>query len=406
MGDGYLRQILGLAHSPCSQDSHVRAEIAAALMRGLVVIPVRVGQEGRMPPLPHEHELPEDIRALALHQKHDVAHERFGRDVADLVGAVKGHLVNADEAHLVAAFEALQRGERRIERRTSRGERALLWLGVILLAGGAYLLLEAGTRDPVTLVRAEAPPSPGSGKEKWFRDCTACPEMVVVPPGNFMMGLTDDDRGSDVPQRRVTIALPFGVGRFAVTFDEWDACVAAGGCNGYRPSDAGWGRGRRPVINISWDDAKAYVAWLSRATGKRYRLPSEAEREYVTRAGTTSRYWWGSSISTDQANYNGRGSGGMFRQKTLPVDSFGPNPWGLYQVHGNVYEWTEDCWNESDKGAPADGAAWLTGPCEGRVLRGGFWRAASMGLRAVSRVEATPNMKWDYVGFRVVRNLD
>ena len=145
----------------------------------------------------------------------------------------------------------------------------------------------------------------------------------------------------------------------------WDACVAAGGCNGYKPGDQGWGR-RRPVINVSWDDAKAYVAWLSRATGKPYRLLSEAEREYVTRAGTTTPFWWRPSITTSQANYDGASYsiGFMkceYRKQTLPVNSFQPNPWGLYQVLGNVWEWTEDCWHDSYAGAPADGSAWTSG---------------------------------------------
>jgi formylglycine-generating enzyme required for sulfatase activity len=130
------------------------------------------------------------------------------------------------------------------------------------------------------------------------------------------------------PQRRVTIPRPFAVGSFAVTFAEWDACIADGGCNGYEPKTE-WGRGTLPVINVSWDDAKAYAGWLSRKTGKTYRLLSEAEREYVTRAGTTTAFWWGSSISTSQANYDGRftfagGAKGEFRGKTVPVDSFAP----------------------------------------------------------------------------------
>ena len=136
---------------------------------------------------------------------------------------------------------------------------------------------------------------------------------------------------------------------------------ADGGCNRYTPSDEGWGRGRRPVINVSWDDAKAYVGWLSRKTGKTYRLLSEAEREYVTRAGTTTPFWWGTSISTQQANYNGNytygtGATGVSRRQTVLVDSFQPNPWGLYQVHGNVWEWTEDCWHDNYSGAPSDGS--------------------------------------------------
>jgi formylglycine-generating enzyme required for sulfatase activity len=176
-----------------------------------------------------------------------------------------------------------------------------------------------------------------------FKECDVCPEMVVVPTGSFSMGspTSEKERDSDEgPQRVVTLARPFAAGKFAVTFDEWDACVADGGCNGYRPADQGWGRGRRPVISVSWDDAKAYVAWLSRRTGRTYRLLSEAEREYVARAGTTTPFWWGTSISTGQANYDGNytygGRKGEYRQRTLPVDSFQQNPFGLYQVHGNV----------------------------------------------------------------------
>ena len=148
---------------------------------------------------------------------------------------------------------------------------------------------------------------PGAGKTELFKDCPECPEMVVVPAGSFTMGspASEPERSGDETQVRVTIARPFAVGKFAVTFDEWDACVADGGCNGYRPGDQGWGRGKRPVINVNWDDAKAYATWLSRKTGKTYRLLSEAEREYVTRAGTTTPFWWGSSITPKQANYDG-----------------------------------------------------------------------------------------------------
>ncbi len=167
-----------------------------------------------------------------------------------------------------------------------------------------------------------------------FRDCPNCPEMVVVPAGEFMMGSPENEEGrhsDEGPQHRVRIAQPFAVGRFEVTFDEWDACVAGGGCGGYRPDDNGWGRGRQPVINVSWDDAKAYVQWLNRGTGKSYRLPSEAEWEYVARAGTTTPFWTGATISTEQANYDGTytyggGKKGEYRQRTVPVGSLPANP--------------------------------------------------------------------------------
>ena len=213
---------------------------------------------------------------------------------------------------------------------------------------------------------------PGAGKTEYFKDCPTCPEMVVVPSGSFAMGspASEPERLSGEAQVRVSISEAFAVGRFALSFDEWDACVADGGCNGYKPADQGRGRGKHPVINVSWDNAKAYPAWLSKKTGKAYRLLSEAEREYVTRAGTTTPFWWGSSITPKQANYDGSadpykggGSKGEYRQRTEPVDSFEANPWGLYNVHGNVWEWTEDCWNDSNTGNPGDGRARTTGTC-------------------------------------------
>jgi formylglycine-generating enzyme required for sulfatase activity len=216
-----------------------------------------------------------------------------------------------------------------------------------------------------------------------FQECGNCPKMIVVPAGSFTMGspANEPERGADEgPQHTVTFAREFAVGKFALTFAEWDACVADGGCNGHNPSDQGWGRGRLPVINLSWDDTKAYVAWLSKKTGKTYRLLSEAEQEYITRAGTTTPFWWGHSISTAQANYDGshtygNGLKGEFRGRTLPVDMFEPNRWGLYQVHGNVWDWTEDCYHPSYQGAPADGSAWTSNDCSHHVVRGGSWHA-------------------------------
>jgi formylglycine-generating enzyme required for sulfatase activity len=274
----------------------------------------------------------------------------------------------------------------------------------------------AGLPKPNTAV---APPSmmPLSAAEERalktkdvFRECDKCPEMVVVPAGPFTMGspATENDEAR-VP---VTIARPFAVGKFAVTFDQWDACVADGGCNGYRPDDKDWGRGNRPVINVNWDDAKAYAEWLSRKTGKTYRLLSEAEREYVTRAGTTTPFWWGSSISPNQANYNtnypkfGPVVEGDYRQRTVPVDSFEPNPWGLFNVHGNVWEWTEDCWNASNRGNLGNGSARTTGYCMRRVVRGGSWGLYPDYLRAASRSWDTTGSRNSGLGFRLARTLN
>ena len=234
---------------------------------------------------------------------------------------------------------------------------------------------------------------------KTFWDCDACPEMVVVPEGTFMMGSNSDAAASDEkPVHKVTIPYRFAVGKYEVTFQEWDACVAAGGCN-HRADDEGWGRGSRPVINVSWRDAKEYVKWLSRKTGEAYRLLAESEWEYVARAGTTTAYHFGSSISQGQANY-GRNIG-----KTVTVGSYPPNVFGLHDVHGNVWEWVEDCYHDSYRRAPADGSAWTAGDCETRVLRGGSWNDRPWVLRAAFRCRNTPGNRSSSNGFRVARTL-
>lgn len=254
-----------------------------------------------------------------------------------------------------------------------------------------------------------------------FRDCPAvCPEMVIIPRGAFLLGSPADEperenwkEGSETPQIEVTIGRPFAAGKYAVTFDEWDACVSSGGCNGYTPGDQGWGRGRRPVINVDWDQAQSYVAWLSLKTSRPYRLLSETEREYGTRAGTTTPFWWGVSITPRRANYNGAsepydggGEKGEYPRRTMPVDAYEANPWGLFQVHGNVWEWTDDCWNNTHTGNPADGTARSTGECGRRIVRGGAWYDAPRDLRAAFRTGFTVGTRNDMVGFRVARALD
>jgi formylglycine-generating enzyme required for sulfatase activity len=248
---------------------------------------------------------------------------------------------------------------------------------------------------------------------KTFRDLPDAPEMVVIPPGRFLMGSADDEdaRGdNEGPQHEVTIGYAFAAGKFPVTFDEWDACVADGGGNGYRPDDKGWGRGNRPVINVSWNDAQTYVAWLSQKTGHAYRLLSEAEWEYAARAGTTTPFSFGSTISTDQANYNGEitygtGSEGVYRGQTVPVGSFPANRFGLHDMHGNIWEWTEDCYKVLYEGAPSDGSAWRSGDCSDRVLRGGSWGKFPQRLRSANRGGDRPTIRDIGVGFRVARTL-
>ena len=248
-----------------------------------------------------------------------------------------------------------------------------------------------------------------------FKDCADCPEMVVVPLGSYTMGSpsSEEDRDDDEgPRHLVHIDYPLAVGVYEVTFSEWDACVSDGGCGGYRPSDKGWGRGNRPVINVSWEDAQSYVHWLSARTGHRYSLLSESEWEYVARAGTTTRYSWGNDIGRNRANCDGCGSR-WDGDRTAPVGSFSANSWGVYDMHGNVWEWVQDCWNFSYVGAPADGSAWESGSCDWRVLRGGSWDHLPRSLHSAIRNLSKKNrrrwvptvLQFNNEGFRIVRRF-
>lgn len=232
-----------------------------------------------------------------------------------------------------------------------------------------------------------------------FQDLPIAPEMVIVPGGIFLMGAPADDDGlpNERPQHLVHIAS-LAIGKYTVTFDEWDAATAAGGCNGYRPAH-NWGRGRQPVINVSWNDAQAYVAWLNHATGMRYRMLSEAEWEYAARAGTTTPFATGRSISRAQANF-------ASNEGTRPVGSYSANAFGLHDMHGNVWEWTQDCWNPSYEGAPSDGSAWTSGDCNQRVARGGSWANAAEFSRSTFRFRGQTALRGNVKGFRVARILD
>jgi formylglycine-generating enzyme required for sulfatase activity len=238
-----------------------------------------------------------------------------------------------------------------------------------------------------------------------FTDCEGCPEMVRIPAGEFMMGSPTSEmyRGAET-QHRVTIP-PFALGKYEVTFDQWDACIADGGCGGYRPNDNGWGRGNNPVINVSWNDATAYVQWLSRKTGKPYRLPSESEWEYAARAGTITAFAFGETITTDQVNFDGSPNG-QNRARTTPVGSFPANAFGLHDMHGNVWEWIADCWSdEYTEANPANGAAYERPNCQGHVMRGGSWEDYSGEARAAARVGAFNDDAFPSDGFRVALSL-
>ena len=265
-----------------------------------------------------------------------------------------------------------------------------------------------GTNPPPDSSGGTNPPYTASEP---FRDCAECPLMVKIPPGSFTMGMSDSEFNSffvgsnyNGPPHRVDIGYQFAVGVYEVTFDEWEACPP---CGFIRPHDAGWGKGNRPLIFVNWDDAQVYLEWLSSRTGARYRLLSEAEWEYAARAGTTGPYHFGNSISTDQANFNPAWEGsGVNRRQTFPVGSFPANAFGLYDVHGNVSEWTQDCWHGNYQGAPSDGSAWGDADCWDRVLRGGSWQDPSPIVRSSFRSHASRNnFALNFAGFRVARDL-
>ena len=282
-------------------------------------------------------------------------------------------------------------------------------IALILIA----FLLPNAEAAPRRQPEASAPTGPG----RTFRDCTGCPEMMVLPAGEFMMGSPETERGrnkDEGPQHKVTIGQPFAVGKFEVTFAEWDACVADNGCK-HKPGDETWGRGRRPVINVSWDDAKEYAVWLAKKSGKPYRLLTEAEWEYAARGVTKASdphpaFSTGPTIGYKQANYDanfvyGKGQQGVYRQKTLDVGSLPKNAFGLHDMHGNVWEWVEDCYRDSYNEAPTDGSAVTAGECTLRILRGGSWNYYPQLLRSAYRYATAPVIRTENAGFRVARAM-
>ena len=239
-----------------------------------------------------------------------------------------------------------------------------------------------------------------------FRECAKdCPEMIVIPAGEFTMGSPTTEQGrysNEGPQHKVTFAKPFAVSKYVVTFAEWDACVAVGGCP--QASDNDMGRDTKPVIEITWDDAQQYVAWLSNMTGRPYRLLAEAEWEYSARAGTTTAYFWGAEIGKGNAYCIGC-DGDRDNQETSPIGSFKPNAFGLYDMAGNVWEWVEDCYHDNYDGAPIDGSAWTAGNCPSRIVRGGSWDDSPQSIRSANRRRNSTVNRGNDLGFRVGRTL-
>ena len=260
-----------------------------------------------------------------------------------------------------------------------------------------------GTARQTTSAAPAAPPPAVHAVGSSFRDQLSAggegPEMVVIPAGRFRMGdLSGAGLDGEKPAHEVVIARPFAMSKYEVTFADYDQFTYP-----HKVDDWGWGRGRRPVINVSWDDANEYAAWLSAQTGKRYRLATEAEWEYAARAGSTTKYSWGNDIGQNRANC-GEECGDRW-DYTSPAGSFSANAWGLHDMHGNVYEWVQDCRNNSYVGAPTDGSAWTSGDCGQRVGRGGAWYDAPGALRSAYRLWHTRSRRSIDLGFRLAQDL-
>ena len=264
----------------------------------------------------------------------------------------------------------------------------------------------------VSILCLESASATTAHRQKEFQDCSTCPEMITIPPGQFRMGSTHLGL-YERPVHRVNIKHAFAVSRFEITFNEWDACIADSGC-AHRPSDDGWGRGQRPVINVSWHDVvDQYLPWLGAKTGRAYRLLTEAEWEYVARGNSPTLYSWGDAVGTANANCNGCGSA-WDNKMTAPVGSFRANPFGLYDLHGNVWEWVVDCWHNSYHGAPNDGSEWIVdcerddffGQTNLRLVRGGAWYDSPRRLRSARRYAIAARFRnGNHVGFRVALTL-
>jgi formylglycine-generating enzyme required for sulfatase activity len=242
-----------------------------------------------------------------------------------------------------------------------------------------------------------------------FRECAQdCPDMIVIPAGSFTMGSPPAEPGraaNEGPQHVVAIAKPFAVSKFEVTFADWDVCAAYGDCDSHI-GDSGWGHGRQPVIDVTWSNAQQYIQWLSKTTGKPYRLLSEAEYEYAARAGSQTAYAWGDAIGSANANCNGCGSQ-WDDKKSAPVGSFKPNALGLYDMAGNVWQWVQDCVHTDYVGAPNDGSAWVRGGnCAAHMDRGGSWRSLPADIRSAARNWYGSQYMDNGGGFRVARTLD
>lgn len=261
--------------------------------------------------------------------------------------------------------------------------------------------------EPASQPQADTPAPPArttagaSPSKDEFRDCPTCPLMVSLKKGAFSMGSNSSDP-SEKPAHAVTINAAYAIGKYEVTVEEWNACATAGDCPRIATDAA---RPKAPVRDVSWDDVQAYAKWLTKTTGKPYRLPTEAEWEYAARAGTSTRYWWGNQMR--QGNGNCKDCGQPWQQDMpAPVGSFAANPYGLHDMNGSVWEWVSDCWHSSYKGAPSTGKSWDEPNCRVRVIRGGSWREGADYMPTTTRFKYDSTVRQSQNGFRVAREMD
>lgn len=292
----------------------------------------------------------------------------------------------------------------------SQGKTGFIYGGLIRKLAPPGRRAEPAPREiepPAAKLPPVPPPSPAPTpsaaltKLTMFKDCNECPEMISLPSGSFVMGDKKGDR-SERPPHRVSIGRAFAIGRYEVTVGQWRACVEAGACR-YHPQKAGADE-NLPVRDISWVDAQEYVSWLSKKTGQQYRLPSEAEWEYAVRGGLSTRYWWGNRFKAGVASCKDCG-GPWVRKSPPPVGSYPPNPYGLYDMNGSVWEWVDDCWHGSYSGAPRDGTSWQAKNCRVRVLRGGSWRNDSTYMYSAVRFKYDADVRYLVNGLRVAKTL-
>jgi formylglycine-generating enzyme required for sulfatase activity len=417
VGPRWLGQRKGRPFRIHDEKDWIRLEIETALQRGIVILPVLVEHAH----MPTESQLPASLQAFCFRIAAPVD---SGRDF---------------DGHMLGVVE-------RINQILAAGRKPGPWGAAVRSRGGGSVPVVRARPVPVDdelrqdgrPIGPETAASPGrfvpaaakgriepvDDAASVFRDCDGGPEMVRIPCGRFIMGAAPDEEGStndERPQHEVTFAGKFALACFPVTFAQWAVAQADNGID-RAPSDHGWGAADRPVIDVSWEDAQKYVQWLSRKSGKRYRLPTEAEWEYAARAGGRMAFCWGPSISSKDANFDaryayGRAKPGEYRKRTVAVDAFGPNTFGLYQMHGNVWEWCEDHWAGDHVGAPCDGTARVEPERAGgmlgllragvnlRVVRGGSWKALPKDLRSARRSSFPQDYRANVIGFRVARSL-